>query len=261
MIDIHCHLLFGVDDGSRDLDESLRMIDMYKETGFTGAILTSHYYRGKFIVNKDDVKCGLDIMRRELDNKGVDFDLYPGNEVMIDDKVVKDYDEGKISTLNYSRYILVEFPMYSKPLFATNILYNLQLRGLIPIVAHPERYSYVQENEDFLLDFIKSGCLMQMNMASISAGGKLGETAKKLLSRNMIHIMATDSHRSDWRNPLLLDEVEILNDLLGEDRFKTLTYVNPRKIIENKFISSNYDNIVFEEVKTEKRKWYEFWKK
>ena len=259
MIDIHCHLIFGVDDGSRNLDESLKMVDMYLQSGFNGAILTSHYYRNKFIVDKSMVNAGLEKLREELDNRGIDFSIYPGNEVMVDDKILKDYDNDKISTLNNSRYILIEFPMLSKPLFAKDLIYGLQLRGLMPILAHPERYSYVQEDENFLLDFIKSGVLMQMNMESISCGGDIEKTVKKLLARNMIHIIGTDSHRSDWRNPILNNEVKILKDLLGEDRFDLLACANPNRIINNKFISSNFEDIIFLDVKPEK-KWYEFWK-
>ena len=127
MIDIHCHLIFGVDDGSRNLDESLKMVDMYLQSGFNGAILTSHYYRNKFIVDKNMVNEGLEKLREGLDNRGIDFSIYPGNEVMVDDKILKDYDNDKISTLNNSKYILIcSFCIaYSTPYFFKHVYFAL----------------------------------------------------------------------------------------------------------------------------------------
>lgn len=261
LYDIHNHLIPNVDDGSRSIEETITMIQQYIDSGYHGAIVSSHYDKGRYIVEADKVIDGIEKIRGELDRQGIDFEIYPGNEIQIDLNSIKDISSGKVLRLNNSRYVLCELPMMTKPNYVSNVFYEMQLNGWIPIIAHPERYSYVQENPDWLLQFIKTGCLIQINLSSINKPDSKDVT-KELLERNMVHIIATDSHQSEWRSPNVKKELEEIKKLIGEEHFTRLASINPKKIIENQFISANYDKIKVEKNKdTKKKPWYKFWER
>lgn len=260
MIDVHNHLIPGVDDGSRSVDESLLMIEQFIKTGYTGAIVTSHYDSGRYYVTGDMVREGISRLEQALKERRLDFTLYPGNEIQLDLKTKEDLKSDRMLSLNNSRYLLLEWPMFSKPHYAENLIYQLNLEGYIGVIAHPERYRYVREDPDFLLDFIKSGCLVQLNLRSLSEPGSVGETAEELLERNMVHLVGTDAHQSKWRNPLLGDELSLLKKSVGEGRFREMTEIRPKKIINDEFISSNYEDVMEKSKKTPKKKpRYKFW--
>lgn len=235
MYDIHCHLAFGVDDGSESLEESLEMIKIYKRVGYTGAIVTSHYDKGRFTVMGPTVREKIGIIKDVLKDEGIDFSLFPGNEVQIDGDTVSLLKKGDLNRLNDSRYVLCELPFFTKPNYAKDIFYELQLEGRVPIIAHPERYQYVRKNPNRIVDFINSGCLLQMNISSLSSKDS-EETARYLLEKNFIQVVATDSHSSRWRNPNNSKEFGLLKDLVGENKYRELVEVNPEKIVKNDFI-------------------------
>jgi protein-tyrosine phosphatase len=260
MYDVHCHLIFGEDDGSRSIDESIEMIKIYKDLGYKGAILTSHYDEGRYLVTSEIVLEKLEILKNAIKEKNIDFELFPGNEIQIDLNTMNLLKENKILRLNNSRYILCELPFSTKPIYAKEIFYQMQLEGYIPIIAHPERYEYIRNDIEWFDDFIKTGCLLQMNLSSLTSTS-LKDISEKMLARNMIHLVGTDAHQIDWRSPNVINELEVLNNITGKEKFEELTHVNPKKIIDNKFISSNYDNLKkLSENKITKKKRFEFWR-
>lgn len=261
LYDIHNHLIPNVDDGARSIEETMKMIHQYMDSGYYGAIVSSHYDKGRYIVEAEKVLRGVELIREELKNRNIDFEIYPGNEIQIDLDSIKDITNGKVLRLNNSRYVLCELPMMTRPNYAGNIFYEMQLNGWIPIIAHPERYNYVQNDPDWLLQFIKTGCLVQINLSSINKPDAK-EVTKELLERNMVHIVGTDSHQSEWRSPKVKVELEQLKEMIGEEKFETYLSINPRKVIDNQFISANYDKIKKDENNnTKKKPWYKFWEK
>ncbi len=258
LYDIHNHLIFGVDDGSRSIEETITMIKQYISSGFSGAIVSSHYDKGRYLVSAYQVKSGLEFIKTELQNQGIDFELYPGNEIQIDLNSIRDISEGKVLRMNNSKYVLCELPMMTKPNYAANVFYEMQLNGWIPIIAHPERYSYVQEDPDWLLQFIKTGCLIQMNLSSLNKPDS-EKIARELLERNMVHIIATDSHQSEWRCPDVKNDLSMLEELIGQEKFELFLSINPKNVIEDKYISSNYGKIEIKDKNKPKKKWYKFW--
>lgn len=262
MYDIHNHLIFDVDDGAKSIEESILMIEQMIESGFKGAITTSHYDKGRYVVEAKVIKEKISILRDELLRRNIDFKLYPGNEVQIDEMTIGDLEAGKIMTMNESKYVLSELPMIAIPHYAKNIFYEMQLSGYVPIIAHPERYIYIQKDLEILVDYIRSGCLVQMNLNSLT--NDCSETAKEMVNRNMVHFVGTDAHSSKWRNGKVGEELIVLREMVGEEKFNLLTKINPRKIIDNDFVSGNVEEIVEEEKKTDnkkvKKKWYKFWR-
>ena len=263
LYDIHTHIVFGVDDGSRSIEESIEMIKQYIDSGFSGIIATSHYDKGRYLATKDKVLNGVEKIKEELERQNIDFEIYPGNEIQIDTDTIKDINDGKVMRLNNSRYVLCELPFLTKPNYAENLFYEMQLNGWVPIIAHAERYSYVQEDPEYLLPFIKSGCLVQMNLSSLNRPDSR-DVSYKLLERNMVHLLGTDAHQSKWRSPEVKEEIEKIKTIISEEKFELLLSTNPRKVIDNKKISSDYNEIRQEKkdnLKSDKkdRKWFKFW--
>ena len=257
MIDIHNHIIYGVDDGSRSLDESLSMIKLYIEAGFTEIIATSHFDRSRYMVDAQEIREKVAIINDELAKMGIDFKVHPGHEIQVEIDMLKKIREGSLLRLNDSRYVLCELPFGSKPNFLKDLIYKIQLEGYVPIIAHAERYSYVESDIDWLVDFIKMGALIQINYSSINSHY---ETTKTLLERNMVHIIATDAHQSEWRNPYIVDYKEKILGLIGQDKFDKLARLNPGLVISDKYIDSEYDNVVKKE-KEEKRSIFNFWRR
>ena len=257
MIDIHNHIIYGVDDGARDVEESLRMIEIYKEAGFDQIIATSHYDSSRYKVDAGEIKEKVDILNDEIDKQGLDFRIYPGHEIQVELDMIKKLKSGELLTLNGSKYVLCELSFVNKPTFLKDLFYNLQLEGYIPIIAHAERYPYVADHIEWLEDFIKAGALVQINYSSIKSHF---ETTRRLLERNMVHILGTDAHQSEWRSPDISEYKDEILNIISKEKFETISTINPGKIIDNEFISSDYDKII-RPVEKKKKGIFSFWRK
>ena len=257
MIDIHNHIVYGVDDGARDIDESLKMVGLYQKAGFDQIIATSHYDRSRYMVDAHEIKEKVEILNEEISKQGIDFKIYPGHEIQVELDMIKKLKNGELLTLNGSKYVLCELSFVNKPNFLKDLFYNMQLEGYIPIIAHAERYPYVEDHIEWLEDFIKAGALVQINYASIKSHA---DTTRELLQRNMVHIIGTDAHQSEWRSPYISAYKDEIEKIISKDKFDKLSTINPQKVIDNDFISSDYDKIIRPE-KTKKKGIFNFWRK
>jgi len=257
MIDIHNHIVYGVDDGSRNLDESIKMVELYKKAGFDQIIATSHYDKSRYTVDANEIKEKVSIINDEIEKRTLDFKVYPGHEIQVELDMIKKIKSGDLLTLNNSRYVLCELSFVNKPTFLKDLFYNLELEGYVPIIAHVERYPYVENNIEWLEDFIKMGVLIQINYSSIKSNF---EITRELLERNMVHIIGTDSHQSEWRNPDIRAYKDEMLKIVSEERFEILSTINPAKVINDEFISSEYDKIIKPE-KREKKGIFNFWRR
>lgn len=235
MIDIHNHLLFGVDDGSESLEESLVMARQYVDAGYTGVCMTPHYYENMYMSTKEANVERFNALQKALEEEGIPLDLYLGNELYYSPKIPTWIKEGRIASMNGSSYVLVEFPMMNDPLHVSELVYDMQMEGYTPIFAHVERYSFVQRNPKVLLEYINKGCIMQMNLDSVFSEGNTGKCLNYLLERNMIHVAGSDSHQSEWRAPKRIPEaLEKLKTMVDEEYFDVLVHENPKRVIENR---------------------------
>ena len=193
MIDIHCHILYGIDDGARTKQEAIDLLKQQKELGFNEIVLTPHYIENTEFEATIEKK---EELIKELE-KETDVKLYIGNEVYFSDKTINLLD--KVSTLNNSKYLLIELPMSSKIKDLEEMIFDLTVNKIVPIIAHPERYSYVQDDIKYLDHLKELGVLFQVNYGSLIGkyGKKCEKTAKKLLKKNYISFMGTDIHRID----------------------------------------------------------------
>ena len=235
MIDIHSHLLYGVDDGSKSIEESVDVLRDLADYGYTDIILTPHYIRGSAYSSpkKENLK-RLGILKNVLKENNININLYLGNEIYIDDDLLELFKKGEISTLNNTDYALIELPMSGKYDEYKEIFSELISKGCRVILAHPERYKAFQEDFNKVYELENIGVLFQSNLDSIN--GRYGEGAEKtirrLLHEKKIAFLATDIHQKkhDYHK---WDEAktEILK-YISEEEFNILTVKNPGQLIK-----------------------------
>lgn len=198
MIDIHCHILPGIDDGSRDVEESMEMIREAYKAGFTNIISTSHYIEESYNVPKVRRQELIDMLNSKIEQEGMQIKIYNGAEAYITPNLVELIKAEELPTMNGTKYLLMELPMHNQILNLESIVSKVINQGITLIIAHPERYSYVQKNYKVLNELAEMGVLFQANYGScIGQYGKEAEkTLKKLLKANRISFFGTDCHRA-----------------------------------------------------------------
>lgn len=239
MIDIHCHLMPGVDDGSADLKETLAMFENAYTTGVTDMILTPHYIRGtKYSIDNQAKARITEIIREALRRADIDINISFGNEVYIDDQLPELLAAEKVSTLAGSRYVLVELPVACMDKNAGNIFFRLRSNGYTPIIAHPERYNYFQKCPEKVMEYVKLGCLLQGDYMSILGkyGKKAQKTLKTLLKNDVISFLSSDIHHEHNDYHLPEAEKEVSRIVKSEEDVERLFITNPEKVIKDEVI-------------------------
>ncbi len=233
MIDIHTHILPGVDDGAKDLSESIAIAQKLFESGITTAIATPHYLADMCQLSPQETDKRVKQLQRVLDDEGIGLKVLPGAEVFLTADLGKRLAAGELPTLNHSRYILVELPMKKIPSFANHVFYDILVMDYIPIIAHPERYPGLFEKMDYLKAWLREGVLLQLNSGSLlgAYGARVKTMAQALLKNMQIHFIASDIHRRKQYNRCIVRGIEQLKKLGGPD--KNYLCHNAEKIINN----------------------------
>ena len=238
MIDIHTHILPNIDDGSRSIEETFNLIKEAQNAGFDAIVLTSHYMEGYYETDQKEREVWIKAICQNLDAKNINIDLYSGNEIYMTENIIKLLEEGKASTINDTSYVLFEMPLNAEPLNLYDIIYRMQQNKIVPILAHPERYSFIQKEPELVYDLIQRGVLMQANYGSII--GQYGKNAqmiiRKFLESNMIHFLGTDVHRQNTIYPKIPQILTELKKIVGEQKLVELTTINPKLVLNNKKI-------------------------
>lgn len=237
MLDSHSHILPGIDDGAKEFEESVEMARMYVDAGYDSVIATPHYYKGRYTSTRHQNFEILRHLESLLEEQQIPLQVYLGNELFYDVGLENLLKDDTISPLGNSNYVLTEFPMIGSNPRISEFAYSMQLAGYILILAHVERYQFVQENPEVLIPYIQKGSIMQMNLDSIQSESKrIRDCAKYLLDSKMIHVVATDSHSTTWRNPNSKTALNELQKMIDEDYYSEIVIQNPYRIIENKRI-------------------------
>lgn len=238
MIDLHTHILPNIDDGSRSIEETFNLINEAKNAGFDAIVSTSHYIEGYYETNTPEREVWVNAIYENLKAKDIDVNLYLGNEVYISENIIKLLEEGKASTINDTSYVLFEMPFNQEPMILYDVIYEMMQYKLVPILAHPERYSFVWQDPDLIYDLVQKGVLMQANYGSVI--GQYGEKAqrivKKFLEKNMIHFLGSDVHRQNTIYPKIPQILSELGAIISQEKIKELTTINPRLVLQNKKI-------------------------
>lgn len=236
MIDLHSHIIPEIDDGSRSIEETMLLLEEARKAGFTKIVSTSHYVEKHYEFDEESRRQFLEVIKRGAKNLKIDIELYLGSEIYASYDIIQLLEEYKASTINDTNYILFELPMKAEIPNLKNIIYNLLGNGYIPIIAHPERYDYVKNDPNWLIEYIEIGVLFQANYASIigAYGKESQKTVKQLLKNDMIHFLGSDVHRAGTiyvKIPEILDELE---NILDSETVRKLTTINPGLVLENK---------------------------
>lgn len=235
MIDLHCHILPELDDGSQSLQESLAMARMAVESGVKAMAATPHCSGAR----SREVYESWKLLRQALKENKIPLKLFPGMEIFGTEDTLRLLQEGQLFTINGSRYPLVEFSFHSDGQMESRILRGLCKAGLHPIVAHPERYAYVQYDPELLNRWHRMGCLMQINRGSLL--GRFGTHAQslalELVERNFAALVASDAHSPQMRTPWMQDVKKLLIQEFSMDRARSLLLENPGKILKDEPIT------------------------
>ena len=251
MIDFHSHILPNIDDGSISMEETLNLMQEARDVGFTKIISTSHYIEDYYdsdeaerkellnkIIEKTEPTPNCKDEKNRTDPKLHEIELYLGNEIYITNEMIQLLKDKKASTINNSKYVLFELPMNSKPFNAKETVYRLIENGYTPVIAHPERYSYVQDDIQYVKELADMGALLQSNYGSIIGlyGKKPEKTVKKLLKEDLIHFLGSDVHRTNQIYPKIPKIIKKLNKIISEEKIEELTEINPQKVLNNEEI-------------------------
>jgi protein-tyrosine phosphatase len=240
MVDIHCHILPGFDDGSDNIEESLRMARIAAGGGTKAIIVTPHSNISDSHKNYLD-KAYVDTfkeLKAKIREHRIPLEIFPGHEIFATDDMIEPIKKKKLLTLCNSDYTLVEFGFKERSESVYRKLQILIAEGLTPIVAHPERYAFVAENGSAPLILKKMGCLLQVNKGSLK--NKFGDNAyavsQALIIREVADFVASDAHSPYVRTPYLADVHEIISDLHSVQYADQLLSINPGKILRNEKI-------------------------
>jgi len=237
MIDLHCHILPGLDDGAANLEESLRMCSMAAEDGIKTIVATPHTLDGVYMNELTGIRQAVSDLNRHLIQNHIPVEILPGADVHVNINLLELLKEGKATTVNDNRrYLMLEFPHRSVPPKVQNLIFELNLHGIIPILTHPERNMVLQHDLDLVHELVLQGVLVQITALSLL--GEFGSGAERcsrdLLKRNLVHIIATDAHSPESRPPLLSPALEAATRLIGETSALALVTSHPSAIIQGR---------------------------
>lgn len=232
MIDIHAHILPGVDDGSRSLEESVEMVRELASYGVTDIIATPHYMNETIFMSPRMKNVELLLkLREQLAAQKINVNISLGNEIYIDKAIADLIDTGLISTMVDSKYILVELPINGEFPNYEDILQDLMDAGYQVILAHPERYGIVQQDYEIVRNLREMGILLQSNLGSVS--GKYGKeakrTVKKLIQDKMIFAFGSDMHRPGGEKYFELSQKKLAK-YYDERELRKVLVTNPKKL-------------------------------
>lgn len=235
MVDIHAHILYGLDDGAKNMETTLAMLRSACQEGIDQIIATPHFICG---ANRYDIRLHRQRQHEvaELVKKNnIVIKIYMGNELFLDEYLPGSIKAKQCCTLAGSDYVLVELPVTGFPKYIDSILYRILGEGHIPVLAHVERYEQIRSDPQTLYQFVQMGCVTQVNAASITgdAGRRFQETARDILFRGLCHLVATDMHSDRRRAPRLKDSYEQVRSWLGAERAVKIFETNPETILKN----------------------------
>jgi protein-tyrosine phosphatase len=235
LIDLHCHLLPGIDDGSDNLPMSLAMARMASSDGITTIACTPHILPGVYNNTGPQIRAAVAGLQQRISEAGIPITVVTGADVHIAPDLGIQLREGRVLTLNDSRYLLLEPPHHLLPPRLEDLVFGLQAAGYVPIITHPERLSWIEGGFDLIKRFVNNSVLMQ-----ITAGSLLGEFgrrprywAERMLDEGLCHLLATDAHKTDRRVPRLSEAYVLVAKRLGEEEAANLVQGRPQGIIKD----------------------------
>jgi len=235
MIDIHSHILPGLDDGSKNMEETLGIVRQLYEAGFKTLIATPHVIEGRGFLSPPEILATTKQVRERVAEAGIPVEILPGAENYIFPDMAKWARDEKLVTLgNTGKHLLVEFPMLEIPHYTDQVFFELQVLGITPILAHPERNKGLSDEPERLVDWAKKGILFQLDLRSLSGhyGPQAKLLAERMLQSDLIHFVGSDAHRVSRSEQTYVEVLQMVEEIVGEERVQDLTRLNPQTVLE-----------------------------
>lgn len=253
MVDLHCHLLPEIDDGSKSMETSLWLAKKATENGVTHALLTPHHMNGRYVNHKQDVIRRTKEFQEQLRSHDIRLTVFPGQEVRINGQLLKALDEDDILFADTgNRYLMLEFPDDDVPYYTNQMIFDLQQRGITPVIVHPERNTKIMAKPELLYQLLEKGCLSQITASSYvgSFGKKVENFSRQLIEAGQGYVFASDAHDLPGRKYEMRQAFEKLSQEFGQELTEQYQN-NARGII-------NGTEILLNELQTIKKK-KRFW--
>ncbi|MEJ5167192.1 MAG: CpsB/CapC family capsule biosynthesis tyrosine phosphatase [Thermoanaerobaculia bacterium] len=230
MIDIHCHILPGLDDGAKTMEETLEMLHIAKEKGITDIVATPHIYPEFYFPEMEKIFQIFGEVKEKVDG----INLYLGTDIHFCPETLKYLREGRALTINNGNYVLIEPPEFFSEGELLQMLFQIRGEGYRPVITHPERYQIFREKKTLLFKIVEQGNFLQLTSASIT--GYFGETvqnfSKELIKEKIVHIIASDAHSPRRRIPFLKDAYDKVSEWAGES-YSLYLQDNARRVLKN----------------------------
>jgi len=235
MIDLHSHILPGIDDGAKTLDDSLAMARIAVDDGIHVMACTPHIYPGMYMNTGPDIAVRRDALQAELQREGIPLQLVVGADVHLVPGLLEGLRTGRVPTLHGTRYFLLEPSHTTPPPRFEDLVFDLLASGFTPIITHPERLTWVENHYPVFLRLIEQGAWMQVTAGALT--GLFGPRAKywgeRFVGEGFTHIIATDAHSTGRRKPRLSEAVTIAERMLGSDEARRLVFDRPQAVLDN----------------------------
>ncbi|MFL8938377.1 tyrosine-protein phosphatase [Rossellomorea oryzaecorticis] len=238
MIDIHSHILPGIDDGAKTIQDSIDMAKKAVSEGIHTIIATPHHMNGKYNNTKSDIIPMVRDLNETLETENISLEVLPGQECRIYGEILEDYQKNEILTLNQdSQYLFIEFPSSSVPRYTERLLYDIQVEGLTPVIVHPERNAELIERPDKLYKFVKNGAATQVTASSLTGyfGKNIQKFSQQIIEANLTHFIASDAHNINNRTFKMEEAMDYIEKKYGIDSVYYFTE-NAEMLVENKVI-------------------------
>ncbi len=238
MIDLHTHIISRVDDGPRDMEESIEIILELKRYGIEKIVATPHYVRGSYENGVHRVEEMLEGLRRKLEDRYIDAEIYAGTEVYIDPFLPDLLKRGELMTINNTgKYLLIELPMQEIPMYTDHVLFDLKSGGTTPIIAHPERNMEIMKDYRRLYPWLDNGIICQICGGSLIGryGLSVQRAAEAMLLNGMVHVIASDTHSLEHPS-LFVKGIKKAERLVGKEKTSVMVKDIPEKIIKGEEI-------------------------
>lgn len=238
IIDIHSHILPDIDDGARNEEESLKMLQIAADEGICEIIATPHFHYRRGHAAPEEIRNAAKKMQSILRDRGLSITLHTGNELYYTHELLETVKAGEALTMADSDYVLLEFSPESERRRIQNAVYEFLNEGYNPIIAHMERYLAFQKHPDFAEMIHEMGAYFQMNGGSLlgNAGWNTKRFSKSMVKQGLIHFVASDAHDTAGRSPAFTKVSEWIGRKYGEEETSDYLYENPKKILENKIL-------------------------
>ena len=234
MIDMHSHILPGVDDGPGEIETALKILDIAVNDGIKTVVATPHDLNGVYRNNREKILQDVRGLREIVRKKNRDIDILPGSDTYMAAELLEELDKDNVMTLNNSgKFLFLELPSFFIPEQIKQQTFEIRLRGITPVITHPERNAVMMENPDILYELIRAGALVQITAGSVT--GDFGRDARKnalrLLQLNMAHILATDAHNTSSRPPVLSKALRTVREEIGAKGAAKMVLDTPLSLI------------------------------